>query len=456
MHDSLIEEFAAGLAPRQRKDGRAVVLGIDGVPFTLIKELVAQGRLPRIAGLIAKGTLAQMQSTLPCVSSVAWTSFRTGVNPGHHGVTGFTDRKPGSYKVYFPTTSALPLPTFEEHADRMGKKVLVIGMPLNYPPVKLKNGISVGCFLSPSLEKAIHPPEILDQLKEISYRIDVDARLAPVDPAGFVEDVFRTTHGYRDLLFKLWEREKWDLIMVHLMSTDRLHHFMWDQFEDSSAPHHGDFLRLYSLIDEIVGDVAARLDDDTMLMMLSDHGFCTIKWEVNTNVWLQQEGFLKFQGRQPRSLEEIDGRSEAYSLIPGRFYVNLKGREPRGSVAPGKQYDQVRCRLADRLLSLKDPNSGESVVERVEFRENLYGPGVAGVAPDVIAVARYGYDLKDRISATELFSHSHIKGMHTYDDAFLYVNRDLPISGLKIWEAAEIYGRQCGCRTARGSILGYA
>jgi len=255
--------------------------------------------MPNMAKLVECGTLQRMESTLPCVSSVAWTSFRTGVNPGQHGITGFTDRRPLTYKIYFPTTENLPIPTLEEHASGLGLKVFVMGMPVNYPPVKLRDGVSIGCFLSPSLERAVHPREALDDLNQVNYQLDVNAALAATDPPRLIKDLFQVTDGYRDAMFRFWDRQSWDLMMIHIMSTDRLHHFMWDQYGDKEAPYHNDFIKLYSPIDEIIGDVASRLEENTLLMMLSDHGFCAIRSEVNMNVWLQQEGFLRFQTNSP-------------------------------------------------------------------------------------------------------------------------------------------------------------
>jgi predicted AlkP superfamily phosphohydrolase/phosphomutase len=218
----------------------------------------------------------------------------------------------------------------------------------------------------------------------MDYRIDVNTSLAG-KPERFIEDVFNVTERYQKAMFYFWEKEKWDLMMIHFMTTDRLHHFMWDQ-SDPSAPYYKDFLKLYSRLDEIIGEVVAKIDDDTLLMLLSDHGFCGIKREVNLNLWLQQEGFLRFQTGSPKSLEEIDGRSKAYSLIPGRIYINLKGREPRGSVEPGREFESVCDEITDRLLKLRDPENGEQVIERVERWDSFYGANVCGVAPDLVAL----------------------------------------------------------------------
>jgi predicted AlkP superfamily phosphohydrolase/phosphomutase len=450
LNDSLIEELVSQAPRDAMKPGRAVVLGIDGVPFSMLKDLFSRGIMPNFARLAGEGTLHRMESTLPCVSSVAWTSFRTGMNPGSHGITGFTDRKPGTYKTYFPTTSDILCACMEEVVDSSGGNAMVMGMPVNYPPVKLSKGISIGCFLSPSLEKAVHPRELLADLKEINYRLDVTPALARTDPPAFFRELFEVTDGYRSAMFRFWKQRDWRLMMIHFMTTDRMHHFMWDQYTDRSAPGHQDFFRLYARIDEIIGEIAERLDEDTMLVMLSDHGFCGAKLEVNLNAWLQQQGLLRFQTRSPRSLEEIDGRSQAYSLIPGRFYVNLKGREPRGSVDPGREYELVRERIREELLRLCDPNTGEPIIERVEMRESVYGDDACSVAPDMVALARYGYDLKDKVGGPDVFRPATLKGNHTYDDAFFFVNRPLSIpAGLKIFEASEIVGRQCRCRNPR-------
>src|SRR5215213_3244785 len=185
MNDQLIEQLAANLESDDLRNGRAVVLGLDGVPYSMLKELISGGVMPRLARLVECGTLQRMESTMPCVSSVAWTSFRTGVNPGEHGITGFTDRRPGTYKTHFPTTNSILPITLEEYSDFMQRKVVIIGMPVNYPPVQLKHGISVGCFLSPKLDKAVSPPEVLDELKQMDYRLDVDTSLVSDPPRFF-------------------------------------------------------------------------------------------------------------------------------------------------------------------------------------------------------------------------------------------------------------------------------
>ena len=78
-------------------------------------------------------------------------------------------------------------------------------------------------------------PEVLDELRRIDYRLDVNVSLAS-DPPRFLADIVYVTERYREAMFKFWDQQAWDLMMIHFMTTDRLHHFMWDQYEDPSAP----------------------------------------------------------------------------------------------------------------------------------------------------------------------------------------------------------------------------
>lgn len=90
--------------------------------------------------------------------------------------------------------------------------------------------------------------------------------------------------------------------------------------------------------------------------MLSDHGFCSIKKEVSLNNYLVDAGILKFRNSQPKNLTNMHAESLAYSLIPGRVFLNLEGREPNGSV-PSEKYEEVREKLTEVLLNLREEDT---------------------------------------------------------------------------------------------------
>ncbi|NIS63334.1 MAG: hypothetical protein GTO13_22385, partial [Proteobacteria bacterium] len=123
---------------------------------------------------------------------------------------------------------------------------------------------------------------------------------------------------------------------------------------------------------------------------------------VFLNHWLQREGWLKFQKENPKSVKDIHQESRAYSLIPGRIYMNLAGRESSGSVCFPDEYEKVGEEVKDALLSMRDPDSGERIIERVFKREELYHGPHCNDGPDLVAIPHNGYDLKGNLDKKEL------------------------------------------------------
>ena len=98
------------------------MIGLDGVGAPLVEALTDAGVMPRMAALRRAGTLARMTSTLPTVSSVSWSSFMTGVNPGRHGIFGFTDVTRDSYALSFPNYGHLRAPTLWDALGARGRR----------------------------------------------------------------------------------------------------------------------------------------------------------------------------------------------------------------------------------------------------------------------------------------------------------------------------------------------
>ena len=109
----------------ENKEGKVVVLGIDGVPCSLLRRFIADGIMPNLAGLADKGTLSEMTASVPEVSSTSWSTFMTGVNPGRHGIYGFMELQKGSYKWKFPDSSDIKSETLWEIAGKNDKKSIV-------------------------------------------------------------------------------------------------------------------------------------------------------------------------------------------------------------------------------------------------------------------------------------------------------------------------------------------
>ncbi len=396
---------------RRRKKKRLFVLSLDGVPFSFLKAGIAAGRFPNLAEL---GTPVRMDSVLPPISSVAWASFSTGVNPADHGIFGFVDRDPRTMELKLPSARDLQEMTLWTRLNEAGKRVSVMNVPITYPPQDI-DGIMISGFLCTDLARGVRPVALLPRLRELDYRIDPDPNLGMTNRARYLEEIFATLASRRRAVFELMQDE-WDFFMVHVMMTDRINHFFWADGEEPEAKFHSEFWEFYSEVDRFVGDVASHLTNDTKLLLLSDHGFCRLRWEVDLNAYLSQEGFLQFK-EGGNGLSRIEPASHAYSLLPGRVYVNLRGREKMGAVKE-KDYDRVRDDLIAFLEELED-KEGNRVISQVFRKEEVYRGKAFDRAPDLIALPYDGYDLKARFSPGDVFLESPVRtGMHTYPDAF--------------------------------------
>jgi predicted AlkP superfamily phosphohydrolase/phosphomutase len=406
---------------RQRRSPRVVVIGLDGTPYTFVQRLLQEGRMPHFAGLVGEGDFVRTHSVYPTVSSVAWSTYMTGVNPARHGIFGFVDRRPGTYDTTIPTSRLMQAPTLWQILSQAGRRVIVMNVPVTYPPREV-NGLLVAGFLSPSLEKATYPPDLAGRLQRLGYRVDTDpwkARQSKDLALQEVNDVF----GRRiRAMFELMEREDWDFFQCHVMETDRLHHFLWEEMEQGHPEYAPRFLEFFGRIDEMLGQLRERLDENTTLIVMSDHGFCTLKKEVYVNYWLQERGWLRLQEVEKPRLAHLASDAVAYSLDPGRVFLNVAGREPRGCVQPGPEYETLRDEITAAALDLRDPDDGSPMIAQVFRREEIYHGPLLERAADLILVPVDGYDLKGPLSKPALtFKGPELVGMHTYDDAMLYV-----------------------------------
>ena len=397
----------------KEKKKRVVVIGLDGVPYSFLQELLRRGELPNFRSLFSEGSLVRMNSTVPCVSSVAWSSYMTGRNPGKHNIYGFVDRNRETLDSYIPTSKNMGCTSLWEVLGQQGKRVLVINVPLTYPPRPV-NGILIGCFLCMNMDKVAYPKEISQTLKSLGYRIDADARQAKKNEASFLADLHETLRKRVEVSLHLYDKEEWDFFQLHIMETDRINHFLWDGWVDETSSHRNDFLQFYRALDKALGEIVSRIDPESEILVLSDHGFCSIDKEVNLNTWLKEKGWLRYEGEPSQELKAIQPLSRAYSLLPGRIYLLEKDESGRR---------QLREEIVEGLQKLRDPSSGNRVIEKVWPKEEIYAGPYQNNGPDLVATPRRGYDLKGSFSARQMMTGSGMKGMHTDDDAFLYLHR---------------------------------
>lgn len=399
---------------------RIVVVGIDGTPHSFLQEHLQAGDFPHLKRILEGGEMRRMNSVQPCISSVAWSTYMTGKNPAGHRIFGFVDRKPNPFQIFLPNSSHMAAKTLWEMISAENRRVAVINVPVTYPP-RAVNGILIGCFLSTDVLKCAYPQELGAELKSWGYRIDADANLGRTDKEAFFEDLNLTLQRRWETARRLFEREAWDFFQLHVMETDRINHFLWEQYDKQDPAYYARFLNFYRRVDELLGEFYDRAHNATEFIVLSDHGFCTVKKEVYLNQWLEDNGYLQFQNDKTPTLRDMTTATRAYSMIPGRIFLNLAGREQRGSVQPGLQAEALKAEIAEAMLNLTDPDDGSRIIQRVVRREEIYSGPYLHEAADLIAIPFDGYDLKANLRQPKITFKGDLVGMHTYDDAMLFI-----------------------------------
>jgi predicted AlkP superfamily phosphohydrolase/phosphomutase len=415
----------------KKKENRACVIGLDGVPYSLVLELADRGVMPSLAGLFKTGHLRTMKASLPEISAVSWTDFMTGTDSGTHGIFGFTDLKPESYALRFPNFMDVRAETLWDTLGKTGKSAIVLNQPSTYPARRL-NGVLISGFVALDLAKAVYPPSHKAALERMGYQIDIDTQKSRQDHDFFWQELKRTTDGRERALDYLW-KDDWDYFEIVFTGTDRLHHYLWNSYGDKAHRHHARFLDYYRRVDGIIGRLVhsfRRLTGgEAGLYLLSDHGFCQIEQEVYLNAWLQKEGYLRFAGDPPRGIEDVAEGTMAFALDPNRIYLHLKGRFPRGSVEEADR-GALKAEISQRLGGLE--YKGRRVIRRVFDAGEVYSGPFAASGPDLLVLSESGFDLKGSVKKKDTFGRTDLEGMHTWDDAFFWseqrAGEDLKIS----------------------------
>lgn len=423
---------------------RCFVIGLDGATFDLILPWVAQGKLPAMAQVLARGAWGQLRSTVPPMTGPAWTTFATGANPARHSIYDWVYREPGTYNFVPATAANRRLPSLWSLLSAAGRRVAVVNVPMTFPPEPV-NGLLISGLPTPSKQATFtHPPELAQEIERIigNYILYPDPGQAYSDAGvdAFLARLYQTTETRIKLVENLRGREAWDFFMVVFNGTDTVQHAMW-KFMSPAHPLHdpakaakyGDaILTFYQFLDRWLATQIASLPPDTVLMLMSDHGFGPFHKFIHVNNWLREQGFLAIKpawrarlkyaafraGFSPMAVydllmrlglgslkrEVVRGQGQgllrtlflsfddvdwpatrAYSLGNiGQIRLNVAGREPQGCVAPGREYEQVRAEIMARLRLLTDPATGEAVVDEIYPREELYRGPYLEDAPDIV------------------------------------------------------------------------
>ena len=270
---------------------RVAFFGIDGVPYSLIDD--NRKEFPNLARLIDEGSAGPIDSIVPPESSACWPALTSGVNPGETGVYGFQDREVGSYDTYVPMRRDVQTERVWDRVHEAGRKATVMNVVTTFPPQRDVQRMVSG-FLSPQVDKAAYPDELRDTLQSLDYRIDTNAGLGHSDKGEFMDDAHETIDARHEAFKQYIEEDDWDLFFGVYMTTDRVNHFLFRDYEEDGE-YADEFVEFYRTVDEYLGELRELLPEDVTMLVASDHGFTSLDYEVNCNAWLRENGWLSYE-----------------------------------------------------------------------------------------------------------------------------------------------------------------
>jgi predicted AlkP superfamily phosphohydrolase/phosphomutase len=353
--------------------------------------------LPNIRRLAESGMSGPLRSVDPPITVPAWSCMLSGRDPGELGIYGFRNRADHGYDSLFVADSrAVKADRVWDHLGRAGRHVVVVGVPQTSPPVPV-NGELVSCFLTgdPRREAYTHPPGLRAEIESNvgPYRVDVRNFRAD-DRDRILAEVYEMTEQRFTVCRHLLDTRPWDFFMLVEIGLDRLHHAFW-RFMDPAHPRHEpdhryrDVVRgYYVYLDEEIGELLERFDDDTVVMVVSDHGARPMEGAICVNEWLAREGYLVLRtppdGPTPFRDADVDwGRTRAWGEggYYCRLFLNVRGREPQGVVDPAEA-DELLDELARQLEALGGAD-GRPIGTRA-FRPADLWREQRGIPPDLV------------------------------------------------------------------------
>jgi predicted AlkP superfamily phosphohydrolase/phosphomutase len=411
---------------------RVLCLGLDGADYDLVRDLLAQGRLPTLARLAREGAFGPLRSTVPAVTPTAWSSFLTGLNPAGHGIFNFSTNPNRSRQRIESAASRAGAPLWRL-LGAGGIRSAFVTIPFTYPPEPI-DGLLVTGYGGPA-EPEIVPAAARERIRRAYPRLvtshhpmaerwweDFDAYARRL-----VEHVDEIA-GVCRLALELEPDLR--LLAADFMSSDHAGHLGWHRLDPGHPAHDptqaGDELvRVYEAVDracgELIEEAGRRWGEEPTVVALSDHGMKPIYWVFHVNRWLEESGYLRYRRRSFQSLKgsrldyvaKVDQRlartrrryGEALDRLPlprpaaDRAFADVDFGATRayafgtggqiflGEATGAREDDAFAEELATALAAIAHPETGERAFD-VARKEELYRGAFLDKAPELVILPR--------------------------------------------------------------------
>jgi predicted AlkP superfamily phosphohydrolase/phosphomutase len=217
-----------------------------------------------------------------------------------------------------------------------------------------------------------------------------------IDEDEFLKQAYLLLDEREGMFRNALEKTRRGVVACVFDTSDRVQHMFFRHLDAENGNAYGKTIEdLYERMDRMAGLALEHVDKDTVLFVLSDHGFCSFRRGINLNSWLRDHGYLVLQdGAQEsgRFFKGVDwSRTRAYTLGLGGLYLNIEGRESRGIVKAGAEADRLKLELIEKLRNLRDPEKDAIGIREVYASSALYKGPYLAEAPDLIVGYNDGY-----------------------------------------------------------------
>gem|GEM_PF-1723599 len=260
-----------------------------------------------------------------------------------------------------------------------------------------------------------YPPQLSAEITEkIGHYKILDRTEDGMDPETFMEDLNERLESKIQVTKYCMKQMDWDILLTYVHTIDNVQHIMWKyydprspQYDARGADIYGDLIhQSYQKIDQKIGEILSMLDRNATIVVLSDHGTNCILRTFHPNTWLYEQGLLHTLGKgkvetplggtfHPKSTDSrpIDWEKTKAFWYGRGLFLNVKGREPLGTVQRGRDYYETRDSIINQLRDARNPEDGRKIFKKIFLQEEIWSGPFLRRMPDIVPVFEKGYAL---------------------------------------------------------------
>lgn len=412
---------------------KIIIIGLDGACLNIIKKINSEKKLKTFDMMIERGSITNMESTINTLSPSAWISFFTGASPAKHGIFDFEIYKKNSYETEIVNSTLInkDIKFLWDYLNENNKRTFLINIPFMYPKKEI-NGIFISGFPAcDANEKSVHPTSLIRDIKDSGYLFGIDF--------GWIENYWSNKSNYLNELYrfiknvekvynkriefvkKMLISENYDVIVAIFDSGDRLQHYCWHLFDENHCLYDeklvnifGDPIsKFYHEMDKFIRDIIKKVDENTIFIIVSDHGFGPIEYISFLNSYLKNLNYkgknvlnlkkteiekIKYADNISKGQNDIEGQSIALSQKDsidwkntiawsfwngGNVYINTSDRFRSGLINSDSQREDILDFLIENLKCLKNNIDGEKIIDNIIRSDSIFAEKISNRTPDL-------------------------------------------------------------------------